>query len=100
MRNDASDGSVDANGRNDLQADTPNHEGQVSAEAESQGRDVHDTSRGGVARGTDVLSAVNPEEIEDTGRTVVDHSRRAETRGVDVIDLGPVDEPPDGASES
>ncbi len=99
MRNDASDGSVDANGRDDLRANTPDNEEQVSAEAESQGSDVHDTSRGGVTHGVDVLSDENPAEIEDTGRTVVDHSRVAETRGVDVIDLGPTDLPTDGDIE-
>ena len=106
MRNDpggASDDRLDAYGADDRHADALDaaraEEGQVSAEAESQGRDVRDISRGGVEHGVDVLSDENPAEIENTGRTVVDRSRIAETRGADVIDLGPVDEPLDDTTE-
>lgn len=70
-----------------------------AAEAVSQGRDVHDTTRHGTSHGLDVLSDDGAPEIESHGRTVIDRSRHVEARGTDVIDLGPqtssADEQPD-----
>lgn len=71
-------------------------EEQVGPEEVSEGRDVHDTTRGSTSRGRDVVTDAQEPDVENTGRTVVDHSHIAEQRGVDVIDLGPAtpeDEP-------
>jgi hypothetical protein len=67
-----------------------NREEQVGPEEVSEGRDVHDITRGSETRGRDVITDAEEPGIESHGRTVVDHSHVAEARGVDVIDEGPI----------
>ena len=69
--------------------DRPAREEQLGDEEVSQGRDVHDITRGAETHGRDVVTDAEQPGIASHGRTVVDHSHIAEARGVDVIDEGP-----------